>query len=1117
MATVEKAPRRTRDVAEASRRVLDPLQRLRGYIRTYVALEATAIVLLFVAASFWVSLLFDYGAFKMPYFHKDWVQELPRFLRVVLLAGFVAFVFAIIAAKAINRLIQRFRDVALALELERRFPKILGDRLITAVELSNRRKVLEQGYSQAMVDETIMEAAERVEKLPLKEVFRWGRLWVMYGLVVLLTFGLYALVLAGFCGVEYLQTRQASLAGAGEFHEVSGIWFERNVLLQNTIWPRRAYLQFLEPADATLRMGRDEPPPPIRVRAWQYVFAAFGTRDGWRGLQWTDLENNEKIAGKPAEPPGEKGKWEVRDPSAGLTVDEVALFFGKFDIRKGEPAGDDFVSHGYRSTSQWTIAAPTEDDPNGRRPLAWQDLNSEYLNGLTVPTLPASSRNWDGPREPDLGFSVDEVARESAARPSDPELEDVRTVLAHLETLAEMRKTLDRLDDRVADNSMRRTVRKLVIPGTVTVTVKGPSTTSTTTLSKLANNEYTGVFGELKDKAQDKEWDFSYYASGEDFSSADRYLTLVPPPSLVKVYRDDLRPAYLLYRADPDKDVPVEVIRGKKQPIERSEVSLMGGAQVPVDCPAGTTLTLVCEADKPLDTVTLTEPKNGPELKVRQKNGPELKVEAVLDGNTFTVTIPDVREEIPFEVHLVDKDGAKGVRAFKVRVQKDLEPQVDLSIAEWVRKTKDGYMVTPKARVPFTGKIEDDHGLSKVQYVYSVSKLESAALSDLKALEAGVASIMAGAPGGSGPLHGLTGLTRGMQLFDQAKNARPDREELAYYPGKNLSIKPFDTALRDAKTRPEEFLPANEIAKRLTEPVAPDRRKLLNRFELKPDVGADVAADFPLESANLLAAEGAAQPRYRVTLWVEATDTDLDSTKAVDGVDGPKVGASKERYVLLVVREDDLLVEIGKDEEKLSNDLAMTIDKLREVLDKVTQITSTLAGTPKPEEVAPLSVRTEALEQLLDQSHASTKEVQMKYETLLLEMRGNQIDKKKTDVTEREIVKPLREDIDRIEFPDAKEKLKKLHAALDDKDLLNPARLDAARKAAGEAREEINTLVLALTAILDKMQSEIDLKKVIEKIRKVQRDLENEKALAEAIKKEIERRLLEGATEPKNP
>jgi len=81
MATVEKAPRRTRDVAEASRRVLDPLQRLRGYIRLYVTLEATAIVLLFVAASFGLRALKQKGYDKLARLEIENGAMMPGLLR----------------------------------------------------------------------------------------------------------------------------------------------------------------------------------------------------------------------------------------------------------------------------------------------------------------------------------------------------------------------------------------------------------------------------------------------------------------------------------------------------------------------------------------------------------------------------------------------------------------------------------------------------------------------------------------------------------------------------------------------------------------------------------------------------------------------------------------------------------------------------------------------------------------------------------------------------------------------------------------------------------------------------------------------------------------------------
>ena len=75
------------DIREDSRgRVTHPLERLRGYIRLYVAAEGIAVLLLSLALVFWLGLLVDYGVFKA--FGLDWVQELGYVGRTLLL-GFL--------------------------------------------------------------------------------------------------------------------------------------------------------------------------------------------------------------------------------------------------------------------------------------------------------------------------------------------------------------------------------------------------------------------------------------------------------------------------------------------------------------------------------------------------------------------------------------------------------------------------------------------------------------------------------------------------------------------------------------------------------------------------------------------------------------------------------------------------------------------------------------------------------------------------------------------------------------------------------------------------------------------------------------------------------------------
>ena len=130
-------------------RVTHPLDRLRGTIRKYVVIEGLLSAAIFVSVWFALGLLFDFGLFKI--ITWDWVLDAPAWLRlvaliltVVLLAGIVFFRIAI-------RLTRELSYPALALVLERKFPKILGDRLITAVELADVERQSRYGYSSAMI------------------------------------------------------------------------------------------------------------------------------------------------------------------------------------------------------------------------------------------------------------------------------------------------------------------------------------------------------------------------------------------------------------------------------------------------------------------------------------------------------------------------------------------------------------------------------------------------------------------------------------------------------------------------------------------------------------------------------------------------------------------------------------------------------------------------------------------------------------------------------------------------------------------------------------------------------------------------------------------------------
>ena len=55
------------------------------------------------------------------------------------------------------------------------------------------------------------------------------------------------------------------------------------MLLRNTPWPRRAHLEVVTfPDSGELRVGKDAPPPKVRVKAYRWVIADRSAVFGWR-------------------------------------------------------------------------------------------------------------------------------------------------------------------------------------------------------------------------------------------------------------------------------------------------------------------------------------------------------------------------------------------------------------------------------------------------------------------------------------------------------------------------------------------------------------------------------------------------------------------------------------------------------------------------------------------------------------------------------------------------------------------------------------------------------------------------------------------------------------------
>src|SRR5262249_42320189 len=153
------------------------------------------------------------------------------------------------------------------------------------------------------------------------------------------------------------------------------------------------------------------------------------------------------------------------------------------------------------------------------------------------------------------------------------------------------------------------------------------------------------------------------------------------------------------------------------------------------------------------------------------------------------------------------------------------------------------------------------------------------------------------------------------------------------------------------------------------------------------------------------APEGTARGRYRMQLWVEAVDTDVDSEKARDGTPQPHVSPSKEKFTFVIVSETELLNEVGKEEEALHADLQKVHDRLLEAEAKLHQVALDLTSSSlKPENLGPMSVRADDIDQnALDKGQAGTREVAARYLRILKELRINRVDRARVERVDKEI------------------------------------------------------------------------------------------------------------------
>jgi hypothetical protein len=662
MATVEMSRPKPNRVAESDPQVYHPLDRLRGIIRRYVVIEGALLAVVFLALWFTVGLVLDFGLFKVSGW--DWVRDGSWWVRFLALVVALVMFVSILVFRIVRRLTTEFSYPALALVLERKFPKLLGDRLITAVEMADVEAMGKFGYSKEMIRVTIAEARERVGKVPVNEVFNWKRLWVLGFLAVGLLIGTLVFSYASYV----IATGSADVYRFGwRFAHVTGIFAERNVALWDTPWPRRAHLELVGfPESGELTVGRDAPPPRVAARAYRWVIADRNTPDGWRPLMWGDV--TDKFVGRPV--PELPALALAAVPEGARTVDSVERLLAETD--------DVITPEQAKFRAACKQEMDVRIDPETKATKETQDYEAlqEVFKALgekaDQPSMGRTLRRLEVPGEVAYKYSGRRTAGGGSlsAQQNNEFAGEISGLKEDVEFVI-----------RAADYTSTPRKIRLIPPPALKRLSREQSEPAYLHHEPPAGEGYDALKGRLQK------------VSARDLSlTGERTVFAVP--------------------AGSELVIKAEAYSSDDGTIDDND-RIVSAVAVPVSgrFPG----TVLDDKGKPTQTpVPLPVYGSGEGYRISFVNAP--KDPKHPEQNT------DFRlmDNVEFKVTWVNRYNVSATRTILIQVIQDQPPVVEVAV-DVIRKQGNVYLVTPAAKIPFNPDsfIKDDHGLSKVEYTFT--------------------------------------------------------------------------------------------------------------------------------------------------------------------------------------------------------------------------------------------------------------------------------------------------------------------------------------------------------------------------------------------------------------
>lgn len=1174
------------------------LQLVRRGIRTFIMSEFVLYAFLSVAIWFGTMFTVDYGLFLL--FGVDYIRDgstagifLFRALWWAIFLGGSAY---LIGYRLLYRLLASFRPEALALILERRFPQLLEERLVTAVELSDPQTAQRYGYSYLLVEYTAKHAEERLQYVPVRQVFNWARLRRLF----LVTLGLWTSVAA----LAYFAT------------EWSATCWERNIAWKNRHWPMRVMLILPDFAQQPVRGVPSGGEMPVRISAWVNVVRTDHPDypSGWRPAVWADLfptnEATDELVSQERQnfwelqPPVGPRDWldVLPDNWRQLTLDELEARHQAMSAQQLRAEAMDHLGELGRALANYLtsrIEARLMQASESERamvrasgeilrwlPPDWHDWSlAEIYDHLQLTrrlTPEEIRRRLELLRRPTL-TPVDGALQGALAwSPIAPPLVTTSTVqqLAWANGMAELLPPLTWSSAEWRDlPASWRELSAAELQRRLTVAQEQYSLIG---FGRIVNARLGELFEELQRRADQRHWGRRYYyrrlrVYDQVMLEYEELLTeqerrriraqveripvnrlpgtfqyryefrRIERPRRFRVFAGDAVTPWYRIEVSPLPTLR-ELLRWQLEPghlhgsydwVQRGPIvtSLEGNQEIRFDAPVGTKIRLVARTTKPLQAVEVALHQQreidlyaavaGHALlhttvgsmaspfalsvmthviyELEAQNPYVQRLDFSPESDQFTVSLqPLGTEELRLVLRFTDTEGIRNSRRVTIMPQPDKEPEFQYANFEVVRREA----ITPRAIIPFSGLVRDDHGLTELYYEVTVVKSDGQPLGPpthipLRTFRPAIA----------------VDALEGLDLNAGEETARWTQPRLVRGGVGNRSVSrmvPFRTLggvwanpmnmLLQAPWAGPSALAQPPVLEQVIEhefryemrPLGAPFLTASDEFLLTELVARDVQVPDPNNPSKMIVKP--LDPPYRLVVRLVARDNRM--TVASDGTlkSDPQRTVNPAAIEFNVVSENDLLIEESRREEEIRERCDNILAKLQSVRDQLVKMRS--ESEQLNEDLALRFARDseDGQRAVLDCRDLVQREIIRDLRLIYRELWFNRVQQKELDRLDEKICRPLEQLVrDGDQFDLTQESIGLLAQRLrNDRQRVGPAAFDP-------SIAQINLLIERFSKVIQEIKGLIEYAKALEILRDLIKAQEKINEMLKAIYKKRER------------